>query len=148
MTLQEQLTNDLKSAMKNTDKFALGVYRLLKSAIQMEQINKKRELEDDEIIAVIKKQVKMRHDSMEEYQKCNRDDLVKTLEDEISILNKYLPKELSTEKIEEEIDNAFKEINPQSMKDMGSVMKLLTERIATQADMSEVSKKVKERLMK
>lgn len=148
MTLMETISNDMKLAMKASDKFSLSVYRMLKSALQMEQINKKHDLSDEEVIAVIKKQVKIRKDSISEYEKYQRNDLVLDLQKEIDILSNYLPEELSEEQISKEIDCAFEEIQPESMKDMGRIMKLLTERIGNVADMSLVSSLVKERLNK
>lgn len=144
MTLMETITNDLKAAMKESDKFSLSVYRMLKSALQLEQINAKHELTDGEVIAVIKKQVKVRKDSLLEYQKYERNDLVGNLEKEIDILAKYLPEELSDDKILEEVKNAISLTEAQNIKDMGKVMKLLTERIGNAADMSKVSACVKE----
>ena len=79
MTLMDTITSDLKTAMKENDKFSLSVYRMLKSALQLEQINAKKELTDHEIISVIKKQVKVRKDSVLEYQKYEREDLVNNL---------------------------------------------------------------------
>ena len=148
MTLMETIASDLKVAMKNQDKFSLGVYRMLKSAHQLEQISAKHDLSDQEVLTIIKKQVKVRKDSILEYETYGRQDLIENLEQEVSILSKYLPEELSEEKIKEEIDQAFSLIQPTSMKDMGRVMKVLTERIGTQADMSYVSTLVKERISK
>jgi len=142
----EIIANDLKQSMKSGDKFSLGVYRMLKSALQLEQINQKRELTDAEVLAVIKKQVKVRKDSISEYQKYDRKDLVADLEKEVEILRHYLPEELSEEAIQEAIKQAFLEVKPTSMKDMGRIMKILTERIGTQADMSQVSALVKEKI--
>ena len=144
--MNTQIANDFKDAMKNSDKFTLSVLRMLKSAIQMEAINKKHELTDEEIIAVIKKQVKVRKDSIAEYQKYEKLDLVTSLEQEIAILDKYLPAEMTEEEVDKIIDEVFNELQPSSMKDMGGIMKVLNERI-TNADMSLVSKKVRERLM-
>lgn len=146
MNLTEQIANDLKNAMKTGDKFSLGVYRMLKSALQLEQISKKHELSDNEVVSVIKKQVKIRKDSLEEYEKYQRVDLAEPLKEEIDILSKYLPEELSEEKLQEEIEKAFVELKPESRKEMGKVMKLLTERIGNVADMSKVSALVKEKL--
>lgn len=144
--MNELIANDLKDAMKNGDKFTLSVLRMLKSALQMEQISKKHELNDEEIINVIKKQVKVRKDSISEYQKYNKDDLVTSLTQEISVLDKYLPEEMSEEEIESIINEVFLELKPSSMKDMGNIMKELNARI-TNADMSLVSAKVKKRLL-
>ena len=144
MSLMEKITNDLKSAMKENDKFSLGVYRMLKSALQLEQINKKHDLEDYEVISIVKKQVKVRKDSIAEYTKYQRLDLVENLEKEISLLSKYLPEELSEDKILEIVHEVIDELHAESVKDMGKVMKVLTERIGSVADMSKVSTHVKE----
>lgn len=142
----ETINNDVKEAMKSGNKFELNVLRMLKSALQNEKISKNHDLDENEIIAVIKKQVKVRKDSLKEYQEYNREDLVEGLNKEIEILTKYLPEELSEEEIDKVIDDVFAELNPTSIKDMGNVMKELNSLIATKADMSLVSKKVKEKL--
>jgi len=143
--MNTQIANDFKTAMKDGDKFTLSVLRMLKSALQMEAINKKHELNDEEIIAVIKKQVKVRKDSIAEYQKYNKLDSVASLEEEIAVLDKYLPAEMTEEEIDKAIDEVFTKLNPSSIKDMGGVMKELNS-VITNADMSLVSKKVRERL--
>lgn len=143
--MNEQIANDLKNAMKNGDKFKLSVLRMLKSALQLESISKKHELSDDELMNVIKKQVKTRKDSIEEFKKYNKTEEVEKLEQEIEILDTYLPAEMTEEEITKVIDEVFSELNPTSMKDMGAVMKKLNEKI-TNADMSLVSKMVRERL--
>ena len=108
----EKVNSDLVTAMKEQDKFTLSVLRMLKSALKNEEINKKSSLTDDEVLAVIKKQVKTRKDSKEEYLTYNRTDLADNLEKEIEILNKYLPEELSDEELEKIIDETIKELNP------------------------------------
>jgi len=143
--MNAQIANDFKDAMKSGDKFTLSVLRMLKSALQMEAINKKHELTEEEIIAVIKKQVKVRKDSITEYQKYDKQELVASLEQEIAVLDKYLPAEMTEEEIDKVLDAVFTELQPSGIKDMGSVMKELNSRI-TNADMSLVSKKVRERL--
>lgn len=143
--MNEQIANDLKNAMKSGDKFQLSVLRMLKSALQLEAISKKHELTDDEVMSVIKKQVKTRKDSIIEFQKYNKTAEVEKLEEEIKILDTYLPAEMTEDEIKKVIDEVFRELNPTSMKDMGGVMKKLNEKI-TNADMSLVSKLVKERL--
>ena len=143
--MNNKIAEDLKEAMKSGDKFRLSVLRMLKSALQLESISKKHELNDDEVMNVIKKQVKTRKDSIEEFKKYNKTEEVTKLEQEIEILNAYLPEEMSEEEIAKVIDEVFNELNPTSMKDMGGVMKELNARI-TNADMSLVSKLVKERL--
>jgi uncharacterized protein YqeY len=143
----ETINNDLKLAMKSGNKFELTVLRMLKSSLQNESIAKTHELDENEVIAVIKKQVKIRKDSLKEYQEYNRQDLVENLEKEIEILSRYLPEELSESEIDKVIDDVFSKLNPNSVKDMGKVMQELNALIATKADMSVVSKKVKERLI-
>lgn len=140
-----KIAEDLKNAMKSGDKFRLSVLRMLKSALQLESISKKHELSDDEVVTVIKKQVKTRKDSIEEFKKYNKTEEVAKLEKEIEILNAYLPEEMTEEEIKKVIDDVFTELKPTSMKEMGMVMKELNI-IITNADMSLVSKLVKERL--
>ena len=147
MNVQEKISNDLKEAMKSGDKFKLSVLRMLKSALQLEAIKEKKELSDEEVMGVIKRNVKQRKDSIAEFEKYNKQEEIFNLEKEIEILKAYLPEELSEEQIDEEISKVFEEVKPASMKDMGKIMKMLTEKIGTVADMSLVSKKVKDRLM-
>ena len=144
--MQEKINAQLVECMKEQDKFKVSVLRMLKSALQLESINKKGDLTDDEVISVIKKQVKMRNDSIVEFQKFNKVEEVEKLEKEIEILKEFLPESLSEEEVDKAITDAFDKINPTSMKDMGLIMKEL-QSIAARADMSEVSKKVKDKLM-
>lgn len=143
--MNERINEDLKNAMKNQDKFTLSVLRMLKSALQLESISKKHNLDDNEVIAVIKKQVKLRKDSITEFEKYGKNESIESLQQEIDILSAYLPEELSEEEIIKVINEVFSEINPSGMKDMGNVMKVLTPRLVN-ADMSQVSKLVKEKL--
>lgn len=145
--MNEKINEDLKSAMKEKDTFKLSVLRMLKSALQMEQIAKKHELSDSEIASVIKKQVKVRKDSAEEYKKYGKDESVKALEEEIAILDAYLPEEMSESEITEIINRVFVDVKPTSMKDMGIIMKKVNELLVDKnADMSLVSKLVKDKL--
>ena len=140
------IKKDLISAMKEQDKFKLSVLRMLKSALQTEEINKKNELTEDEVLNVIKKQVKVRSASLEEYKEYGRNDLADNLEKEIEILKTYLPEELSYEELTKIIDEQFNIIKPTSMKDMGKVIKVVSSIVGTRADMSDVSKIVKEKI--
>lgn len=146
ITVIELIKNNLVTAMKDQDKFKVSVLRMLKSALEAEKINKMHDLAEDEIIAVIKKQVKVRTASKEEYEKYNREDLVADLEKEIEILRAYLPEELSIDKINEIIDETIKELNATSIKEMGLVIKTISSKYASSVDMSVVSKLVKEKL--
>lgn len=144
--MQEKIIKDMTQAMKEQNKFALSVLRMLKSALQLEKISKNHDLSDEEVINVIKKQVKTRKDSIVEYEKYERQDEVTKLKQEIEVLSAYLPAELSEAEIDKTLDEIFAEIKPVNIKDMGKVMKEATARIGTVADMSLVSKKVKAKL--
>ena len=143
MNLNERISEDMKGAMKTGDKFKLSVLRMLKSSLQLEKINLKKDLDDKEVMSVIKKAVKQRKDSIVEFEKYGKTEETADLQKEIAILQAYLPEELSEEKIKEEVEEAFQNLKPESIKDMGKVMKYLTDKIGTQADMSLVSKIVK-----
>ncbi len=140
-----QIGEDLKEALKNQEKLVLSVLRMVKSALQIEKINKKDDLTDEEVLAVIKKQIKMRRDSIVEFEKFDKKEEIETLNQEIEILNRYLPEALSEEEIDKAIDDVFDTLKPSGIKDMGAIMKAL-QPIASQVDMSEVSKKVRKRL--
>ena len=146
MSMMENVAKDLTSAMKEQDKFTLSVLRMLKSALQLEKISKKHDLTDDEVITVVKRQVKTRKDSMSEYEQYNKMEEVENLKKEIEVLSKYLPPELSKEEIEKVLDDIFAEIKPESIKDMGKIMKEATAKLGNAADMSLVSSLVKEKL--
>ena len=139
MTLLDTINNDMKNYMKEKDSFSLGVVRMVKGAIQLESISKKKELTDEEIISVISKQIKMRKDSIVEFEKGNRQDLVEQNKKEIEILNKYMPEQLSMEEINKIIDEAFLLIKPTSSKEQGLIMKEITPKLKGRADMSLVS---------
>lgn len=146
MTLLEKLNNDMINYMKNKDSFSLGVIRMVKGAIQLEKINKKRDLNDEEVIAVISKQIKMRNDSIEEFLKAGRDDLVEQNKKEVAILNEYMPEQLTDEEVEKIIDEAFAKINPTSNKEMGLIMKEVSPKLKGRADMGKVNAIIKEKL--
>ena len=145
MTLLEQLSKDMVVSMKNKDSFSLGVIRMAKGAIQLEAINKKKDLTDEDIIAVISKQIKMRNDSITEFTKAERFDLVEQNQKEIEILNKYMPEQLSLEEVNKIIEEAFSKLNPTS-KDMGLIMKEVSPKLKGKADMGKVNMLIKEKL--
>ena len=132
--------------MKNQDKERLSVVRMIKGAIQMEELNKKHELSDDEVIAIIAKQIKSRKEASVEFEKANRSDLVEQNKAEIEILNTYMPEQLSDEELMKVIDEAFAKINPTSERDMGKIIGSISPILKGKADMGNVSKIVKERL--
>lgn len=144
--MRERILNDLKNAMKNQDKELLNVIRMVKGAIQMEELNLKRDLNDDEVISIVTKQIKTRKESIAEFIKGNREELIEKTQGEIDILNKYLPEQLSEEEVEKIIDDAFSKINPTSPSDMGKIMGLVTPLVKGKTDMGSVSLKIKDRL--
>lgn len=144
--MKERILNDLKEAMKSQDKERLAVIRMVKGAIQMEELNIKHELADDEVITIIAKQIKTRKESITEFEKGNRRDLTEKTQSEIAILEEYMPEQMSEEEILVEIDKAFSIINPTGVSDMGKLMGHLTPILKGKADMSYVSKIIRERL--
>lgn len=146
MSLKEELLEDLKSAMKSKDKETMSVIRLVKGALQLEEISKKRELTDDEVIGIISKQIKQRKDANIEFEKGNRQDLVDKNNSEISILNRYMPEQLDSSEVEKIIDEKIKELGVTTQKEMGKLMGSLTPILKGKTDMSMVSAIVKEKL--
>jgi hypothetical protein len=142
----DKIKSDLLESMKSGDKFKLGVLRMLKSALQMEQISLNHELNDDEVLTVIRREVKKRNSSIIEYEKFNKLDTVEDLKHEISILEEYLPAMLSNEEIEKIIDETIAEYDNPDIKSMGKIIAEVKAKTNGNADMSLVSKLVKERL--
>ena len=132
--------------MKAKDTFRTSVLRMLKSALKNEEINKKSPLTDDEVLAIIKKQVKTRKDSMNEYASYNRMDLADSLQKEIDILNEYLPEELSDEELEKIVKETITKVKAESIKQMGMVIKTISSEYGARCDMAKDSKLVKEKL--
>lgn len=145
----DQIKRDLVETMKSGDKFKLGVIRMLKSALQNEEITlggNGSGLTDDQVLTVIKREVKKRNSSIEEYNKYGKDEMVATLKKEVEILSIYLPEELSDDALSQIIDEVISEVGASTMKDMGNVIKTVSAKVGAQADMSKVSKIVKEKL--
>ena len=146
MSLVERINEDVKEAMKAQDKEKLNVIRMVKSALQMAKINLKHDLSDEEAIDVIDKQIKMRNDSIEEFEKAGRNDLKEQYMNEIIILKTYMPEQLTEEEILKIIDDAFTEIQPDSPKQMGLIMKKVTPQVKGRYDMKEISNMIKTKL--
>lgn len=146
--MRNKLLADLVTAMKSQDKETLSVLRMVKGAIQLEEINTKHELNDDEFIGVVSKQIKTRKESIAEFEKASRTDLVEQTSKEIEILNKYMPEQLSEEEVLRVIDEAFDTVKPSTQSDMGKLMGFVNPKLKGRADMSFVSKTIKERLFK
>lgn len=144
--MKERILEDLKNAMKSQDKQKLAVIRMVKGAISLEEINSKKELTDDDIVGIIAKQIKTRKESIIDFEKGNRQDLVDQTNEEIKILEEYMPEQLSAEEIEEVISTIINDINPTGMSDMGKIMKEASTKLKGKADMSFVSSLIKEKL--
>ncbi len=146
--MRDKIFNDIMIAIKQQQKEKLPVLRMVKGAIQLEEINKQKQLDDNEVVAIISKQIKTRKESILEFAKGNRQDLIDQTQKEIDILNKYMPEQMSEEEIMNEVNQAIEQVNPTSPSDMGKVMKILTPKLVGRADMSLVSKLVRDSLKK
>lgn len=144
--MREKILKDIVLAMKEKDKDRVSTLRLLKGAMQLEEINKKGVLDDNEIIGLISKQIKIRKESIVEFAKANREDLIKKTQTEISMLEEYMPEQLSDEEVDKIINDIFLSVNPKEMRDMKNIMSSLNSKLRGKTDMSLVSKKVKDRL--
>lgn len=146
MNLVEQLKQDMITAMKEKDKDRLTVIRMVKAALDKEKIDKKVEITDDLLIDVVNKQIKMRNDSIEEFKKANRDDLVESVSKEVEVLMNYLPEQLKEEEVQDIINKAITSVEANSMKDMGKVMQEVTPKVKGRFDMKKVSEIIKNKL--
>jgi len=146
MDLKGQIKEEMKTAMKSGDRDRLKVIRLILAAINQIEIDSRTILEDNDIIKTINKMVKQRRDSIAQFSKGGRDDLVEIETNEIAILENYLPKKLSDSELDTIIAEAVSNLKADNMKDMGKVMNTVKHAIEGRADMSLVSSKVKARL--
>ncbi|KGM54377.1 glutamyl-tRNA amidotransferase [Lysobacter arseniciresistens ZS79] len=146
MPLKQQLTDDMKAAMKGGDKHRLGVIRLMNAAIKQREIDERIELDDAQVLAVLEKMVKQRRDSVSQYEAANREDLASVEREEITVIEHYLPAKLGEAEIIAAIDAAMAETGAATPADIGKLMGVLKPRLAGQADMGLVSKLVKQRL--
>jgi len=142
----EKLNKDMIEAMKEKNKDRLSVIRMVKAALKQEEIDHKKEINDDLLIDIVNKQIKMRKDSISEFEKARRDDLKEKTQAEIDILMNYLPEQLSHEEIVKIIEDIFAEVKPAGIKEMGRVMGVASEKMKGKADMKEVSAIIKEKL--
>ena len=144
--MKDRIAKDIVTAMKEKDKVTLETLRMIKGAIQMEEIKAKKELTDDDIALVIGKQIKTRKESIEEFKKGNREDLISKTTEEIKVLEKYMPEQLSIEEIDAIVTRAISELGASISSDMGKVMGKVTPLLKGKADMGLVSKLVKDKL--
>lgn len=146
MNILESINNDVNKALKSGDKATLSVLRMAKNAIQMEKIKLNHELSNDEIITTLKRQVKQKEDSIIEYTKYNKLDVVNTLNNEISILKRYLPVPLSIDEIKVGLDGIFNKVKPSSIKDMKVLMSEADKLFGVRADKKTLSELIRQRL--
>lgn len=144
----DKLNADLTAALKAGEKFELSVLRMLKSEIKNAEINKRDALDESELLSIVKKQVKVRKDSREEYISYNREDLADNLAKEIDILSKYLPEELTDEELSKIVDDIILEEHKADIKQMGTIIKLVQTKYGARADMKKVSTLVRDALSK
>ena len=146
MSLKQQLTEDMKAAMKGGDKHSLGVIRLINAAIKQREVDERIELTDTDVIAVLDKMVKQRKDSVTQYEAANREDLAAVERDEIVVIERYVPAKMGEAEIQAAIAAAKAETGASSAADIGKLMGVLKPKLAGQADMGLVSKLVKQAL--
>ena len=145
MSLKAKITEDMKSALRAKQAQRLSAIRLLLAAIRQKEIDERIELTDADVLSIVEKQIKQRHDSITQYQAANRQDLVDGETFELNVLTTYMPIQLSEAEVGQEIAKAIAETGAAGMPDMGKVMGLLKGRLAGRADMGKVSGLVRAR---
>lgn len=146
MNLKGRITEDMKAAMRARDADRLSSIRMLLAAIQQREVDERIELDDAQVAGVVDKQIKQRRDSISQYEHAQRDDLAARERAEIDVLSAYLPRQATPEQIAAEIDAAISSTGASALKDMGRVMGVIKSRLAGRADLSAVSKQVRDRL--
>ena len=146
MPLTQQITEDMKTAMKSGEKDRLGVIRLILSGIKQREVDERIELDDTQVLAVIEKMLKQRRDSITQFRAAAREDLATKEEYEVGVIQGYLPAQLSDAEIDAIIAKAIADSGAAGPKDMGKVIGLVKPQVAGQADMGAVSQRVKARL--
>ncbi|MBN2871472.1 MAG: GatB/YqeY domain-containing protein [Halothiobacillaceae bacterium] len=145
-TIKARLTADMKTAMKAGDKPRLATIRMLIAAIKQREIDERREVSDDETMAILTKQAKQRRESIAQYESAGRDDLKAVEEADLAVIETYLPQQLSDQEIEAAVAEIIAAEQASELSQMGAVMKAARERLAGRADMSVVSQAVRHRL--
>ncbi len=146
MTLKEKLMEDLKSAMRNKEKRRKDTITMLRAAVKQREVDERIELADDDILTIVGKQIKQKRESIKDFQKAERIDLVEQAEEEIEILLAYLPKQLTEEEIDEIVREAIAETGAVSMRDMGRIMGVVMPKVKGKADGSLISQSAKKLL--
>ncbi|WP_188206198.1 GatB/YqeY domain-containing protein [Alkalibacillus aidingensis] len=147
MALLDRLNEDMKQAMRNKEKDKLNVIRMIKSSLQNEAIKKRDgELTEEEELQVLTREVKQRKDSLQEFKSANREDLVEKTEQELALIEGYLPEQLSDEELQQVIDETIQEIGATSKQEMGQVMSAVMPKVKGKADGSKVNQMVLKQL--
>ena len=146
MSTKQQLTEDMKAAMRGGDKHKLGVIRLMLAAVKQREVDERVELDDAQVLAVLEKMLKQRKDSISQYVAAGREDLAEVERAEITVIEAYLPSKLSEAELDALIEAAIAETGASSARDMGKVVGVVKAKAAGRADMGDVSKLVKQRL--
>jgi len=146
ISLKKKIDEDIKKALKSKDSLRLGVLRMLKSEIRYKEIDTRSELSDDEVISVLSSSIKRRKDSIEQFERGGRDDLVSQEKAELEVILGYMPEQLTEEKLSGIISQAIKEVNASGPSDLGKVMKLIMPQVKGKADGKLVNQLVSSQL--
>ena len=141
--LKDQLVNDMKAAMRDKDSARLEVIRMLRAAIQRKEVDDRVDLNDDEVLAVIQKQIKQANDSIKQFEQGGREDLAAKEKHELQIMQQYMPEQLSAEELQTLVSEALAATGAESIKDMGRVIGMLKPKVQGRADMGQLSQMIK-----
>lgn len=144
--LKQRITDDMKSAMRAGEKEKLGTIRLILSAIKQIEVDTRKDLDDTQVLSILDKMVKQRRESISQFEKAGRDELAAKEQQEITIIQNYLPAQLSESEINDLIEEAISTTGATTMRDMGKVMGILKPKLQGRADMGSVSASIKARL--
>ncbi len=140
MSLKKRLMEDLKTSMKNKDKIKKNAITLVRSSIKQQEVDNRTDLNDEDIIDIISKQIKQKKNSIEDFRKGNREDLIDLTEEEISILKTYMPEQLSDDELEDIVRKAIEETKAETKRDIGKVMSQVMPLVKGRADGNQVNK--------
>lgn len=146
MTLKEQINQDLKDAMRAKDKPTLDALRLVTAAIKQVEVDERIDVDDARMLVILDKLAKQRQESIVQFQKAQREDLVNQEQFELTLIQRYLPTPLTAEEVQQLVDDAIVQVGAQKMSDMGQVMAILKPKMQGRADMGKVSALIKSRL--
>lgn len=140
MSLKKRLMEDLKTSMKNKDKIKKNAITLIRSSIKQQEVDTRKDLNDEDIIEIMSKQIKQKKNSIEDFKKGNREDLIELTKEEISILENYMPEQLSDDELEDIVRKAIEETKAETKRDIGKVMSQVMPLVKGRADGNQVNK--------